>query len=95
MGSAVEVLDLFSAAAGGWSLGMHRAGFKTIAACEAVEWRRQLYAVNNPGVRIYDDVRTLTADQLVRDLGRIPGIIVGSPPCPEFSSVNTKQRGRG
>lgn len=30
-------LDLFSAAAGGWSLGLHRAGFVTVAACEIVE----------------------------------------------------------
>lgn len=89
----MEVLDLFSAAAGGWSLGMHRAGFKTIAACEFVEWRRALYSQNNPGVLIYDDVRTLTADQLIRDLGRLPSIIVGSPPCQDISSANTKGKG--
>ena len=41
----MRALDLFSAAAGGWSLGLHRAGFVTIAACEIVEWRRILYAV--------------------------------------------------
>jgi len=29
-----EIVDLFSGAAGGWSLGMHRAGYRTIAACE-------------------------------------------------------------
>lgn len=90
---AIEVLDLFSAAAGGWSLGMHRAGYKTIAACEFVDWRRALYQQNNPGVRIYDDVRTLTADQLVRDLGRLPAVIVGSPPCQDISSANTKGKG--
>lgn len=89
----MEVLDLFSAAAGGWSLGMHRAGFKTIAACEFVDWRRALYSQNNPGVRIYDDVRTLTADQLVRDLGRLPSVVVGSPPCQDISSANTKGKG--
>ncbi len=89
----MEVLDLFSAAAGGWSLGMHRAGFKTIAACEFVEWRRALYSQNNPGVLIYDDVRTLTADQLIRDLGRLPSVIVGSPPCQDISSANTKGKG--
>jgi DNA (cytosine-5)-methyltransferase 1 len=89
----MEVLDLFSAAAGGWSLGMHRAGFKTIAACEFVDWRRALYQENNPGVLIYDDVRTLTADQLVRDLGRLPSVIVGSPPCQDISSANTKGKG--
>ena len=32
-------------------------GFVTIAACEIVEWRRILYAENNPHVRLYEDVR--------------------------------------
>lgn len=89
----LETLDLFSAAAGGWSLGLHRAGFTTIAACEAIDWRRTLYAQNNPGVPIYDDVRTLTAARLLADLGRLPGIIVGSPPCQDISSANTKGKG--
>lgn len=44
-GGVIEALDLFSAAAaaGGWSLGMERAGFSTMAACEVVPWRRALY----------------------------------------------------
>ena len=91
--TGLTVLDLFSAAAGGWSLGLHRAGFVTLAACEAVDWRRALYASNNPGVPIYDDVRTLTAARLVSDLGRLPDIIVGSPPCQDISSANTKGKG--
>ena len=90
---SIEVLDLFSAAAGGWSLGMHRAGYTTIAACEVEAWRRALYSENNPHVRMYDDVRTLTADRLLRDLGRLPSIVVGSPPCQDISSANTKGRG--
>lgn len=89
----MRVLDLFSAAAGGWTLGMHRAGFQTVAACEAVEWRRTLYAENNPGIPIYDDVRTLDAGRLVSDLGFLPDIIVGSPPCQDISSANTKGKG--
>src|SRR4051812_12781734 len=88
-----SVLDLFSAAAGGWSLGMHRAGFHTVAACEFVAWRRALYLQNNPGVRMYDDVRTLTGEQLLRDIGFLPGIVVGSPPCQDISSANTKGKG--
>lgn len=87
------VLDLFSAAAGGWSLGMHRAGYRTIAACEVIDWRRALYAQNNPGVLIYGDILTLTRERLVRDLGRLPDIIVGSPPCQDISSANTKGLG--
>lgn len=89
----IEVLDLFSAAAGGWSLGMHRAGFATIAACEAVDWRRALYAQNNPGVKVYDDVCTLTASRLLADFGRLPSVVVGSPPCQDISSANTKGKG--
>ncbi|WP_295813527.1 DNA cytosine methyltransferase [uncultured Nitratireductor sp.] len=89
----MRALDLFSAAAGGWSLGLHRAGFLTIAACEIVEWRRILYAENNPHVRIYDDIRGLTATRLVSDLGYLPDIIVGSPPCQDISSANTKGKG--
>jgi DNA (cytosine-5)-methyltransferase 1 len=87
------VLDLFSAACGGWSLGMHRAGFRTVAACEFVDWRRALYGENNPGVLIYDDVRTLTADRIVSDIGYFPRIVVGSPPCQDISSANTKGKG--
>ncbi|REF73564.1 DNA cytosine methyltransferase (plasmid) [Paracoccus versutus] len=89
----MRALDLFSAAAGGWSLGLHRAGFVTIAACEIVEWRRILYAENNPHVRLYEDVRGLTAAHLVSDLGILPDIIVGSPPCQDISSANTKGKG--
>ncbi|MDE3796965.1 DNA cytosine methyltransferase [Sinorhizobium meliloti] len=90
---AIRVLDLFSAAAGGWSLGMHRAGYRTIAACEVIDWRRALYSENNPGVPVYDDVTTLTADRLIRDGVGLPDIIVGSPPCQDISSANTKGKG--
>lgn len=90
---ALSVLDLFSAAAGGWSLGMHRAGFRTIAACEVVDWRRALYSQNNPGVPVYDDVTTLTAGRLIRDGVGLPRIIVGSPPCQDISSANTNGNG--
>jgi DNA (cytosine-5)-methyltransferase 1 len=89
----IRVLDLFSAAAGGWSLGMHRAGYRTIAACEVIHWRRALYSENNPGVPVYDDVTTLTADRLVRDGIGLPDIVVGSPPCQDISSANTKGKG--
>lgn len=89
----MRALDLFSAAAGGWSLGLHRAGFVTIAACEIVEWRRILYAENNPHVRLYEDVRALTAARLVSDLGFLPEIIVGSPPCQDISTANTRGKG--
>ncbi|WP_418025805.1 DNA cytosine methyltransferase (plasmid) [Paracoccus sp. TD-10] len=89
----LRVLDLFGGAAGGWSLGLHRAGLVTVAACEIVEWRRILYSENFPHVRLYADVRDLTAARLVSDLGCLPDIVVGSPPCQDISSANTKGKG--
>jgi DNA (cytosine-5)-methyltransferase 1 len=86
-------LDLCSGGAGGWSLGAHRAGVATAAACEAVPWRRRLFAANFPGVPIYDDLRTLTAAQVRRDLGYFPEFVFGSPPCKEYSSVNSRAGG--
>lgn len=86
-------VDLFSAAAGGWSLGLHRAGFRTVYACEREEWRRTLYSENNPGVPIHDDVTTLTGERIVADLGYVPRFVAGSPPCQDISSANTKGKG--
>lgn len=88
----MNVLDLFCGAAGGWSLGLHRAGFRTVAACEIDPWRRERYLANFPGVRMYDDVRTLSAARLRAD-GISVDVVVGSPPCQDASSANTKGKG--
>jgi DNA (cytosine-5)-methyltransferase 1 len=88
-----RTLDLFCGAAGGWTLGLHRAGFLTVAACEIDSWRRAVFGRNNPSVLLYDDVRTLDADRLLRDLGFLPEIICGSPPCQDASTANVKGRG--
>src|SRR3990167_5968957 len=40
MNDRATVLDLFCGAAGGWSLGLERAGFRTVAACESDPRRR-------------------------------------------------------
>lgn len=89
----MKALDLFCGAAGGWSLGMHRAGYDTVAACEIEPWRRAVFQHNFPDTRMYADVRELSADRLVRDLGELPDIIVGSPPCQDASTANTSGRG--
>lgn len=37
------VLDLFCGGAGGWSLGMHRAGYRTVAGVEIDDRRRAVF----------------------------------------------------
>lgn len=44
------VLDLFAGAASGWSLGMERAGYTVIAACEIDPWRRAVIEARNAGL---------------------------------------------
>jgi hypothetical protein len=63
----LRVLDLFSGI-GAFSLGLERTGgFRTVAFCEIEAFPRKILAKHWPGVPIYDDVRTLTAERLVED----------------------------
>lgn len=80
----LRVLDLFSGI-GGFSLGLERTGgFETVAFCEIEDYPRRVLAKHWPGVPIYDDVRTLTADTLRRD-GIGVDVICGGFPCQDLS----------
>ena len=91
----MNVLDLFSGACGGWSVGLEAAGLNTVAACEVIPWRRERYAYNFPHVKVYDDVRTLTAARLKADGIPHIDVVAGSPPCQDASSANTVKGGQG
>ena len=92
MRSKLKILDLFSGI-GGFSLGLERTGgFETAAFCEIEKYPQEVLKKNFPGVPIYDDIKTLTAERLVRDgIDRID-VITGGYPCQPFS-VAGKQRG--
>jgi DNA (cytosine-5)-methyltransferase 1 len=79
----LRVLDLFSGI-GGFSLGLERAGMRTVAFCEIEEYPRRVLAKHWPNVPIYDDVRTLDADTLQRD-GIAVDVICGGFPCQDIS----------
>lgn len=85
------VLDLFSGI-GGFSLGLERAGMKTVAFCEIDAFCRQVLTRHWPHIPVYGDIRQLTARRLHHD--GIPSIdlICGGYPCQPFS-VAGKQRG--
>jgi DNA (cytosine-5)-methyltransferase 1 len=75
----MRVLDLFSGI-GGFSLGLERAGMKTVAFCECEDFPRRVLAKHWPGIPIYDDVRTLSAERLAAD-GISADLICGGFPC--------------
>lgn len=88
----LKVLDLFSGI-GGFSLGLHRAGMETVAFCEIEPYPQAVLRKNFPGVPIYDDVRTITAERLQTDgIDRVD-LVCGGFPCQPFS-VAGKQQGK-
>lgn len=86
----MNLLDLFSGT-GAFSLGLERAGFKTVAFCEREKACHGRLKKNFPGVIVYDDITTLTASQLTDD-GISVDAICGGFPCQDLSQAGS---GRG
>jgi DNA (cytosine-5)-methyltransferase 1 len=74
----MNVLDLFSGI-GGFSLGLERAGMRTIAFCEIEPYCRAVLAKRWPGVPIHSDVRELSLPRGFAD------VICGGFPCQDIS----------
>ena len=85
----MRVLDLFSGI-GGFSLGLERAGFETVAFCEYDEKCRKVLTKHWPKVKQYNDVRTLTAKDLEDDGITDIGLICGGYPCQPFSTAGKR-----
>jgi len=83
-GSAMRVLDLFSGI-GGFSLGLERAGMETVAFCEYDEKCRKVLSKHWPDVPQYNDVRTLTKEQLDNDGITNISVLCGGFPCQDIS----------
>ena len=84
----MRVLDLF-AGIGGFTLGLERAGFETAAFCEIDPYAQKVLAKHWPGVPIYDDVRTITAERLASD-GVGVDVITGGFPCQDISTAGNQ-----
>ena len=79
----MKVLDLFSGI-GGFSIGLEKAGFETVAFCEIEDYPRAVLRKHWPDTPIYRDIKQLTAEQLRAD-GIVPDVICGGYPCQPFS----------
>jgi len=88
----VRVLDLCSGI-GGFSLGLERAGMKTVAFCEIEPYPQAVLRKHWPEVPIYDDIKKLTAARLAADGITGVDVVTGGIPCQPFS-VAGKQRGK-
>lgn len=90
----MKTVDLF-AGCGGLSLGFQNAGHEILVACElspaAVDCYNQNFNTHE-AVQI-DLSNTAAAIRVLRRYGK-PDIIVGGPPCQDFSSAGQRKEGR-
>lgn len=76
----MNVLDLFSGI-GGFSLGLERAGMRTVAFCEIDPYCRKVLRKHWPDVPIHEDVRRLDASAITNPVD----LVCGGFPCQPFS----------
>ncbi len=82
-----NTVDLFCGA-GGLSYGFVKTGkFHIVAAAENNPNARKTYRRNHKQVLVYDDVRTIDYQEMIRNIGKID-IVIGGPPCQGFSNAN-------
>ena len=89
----LKTLDLFSGI-GGFSIGLERAGFETVAFCEIDKYCRLVLKNHWKDIKVYPDVREITKQQLEEDGCELPEVITGGFPCQPFS-VAGRQKGSG
>ncbi|GAI46790.1 unnamed protein product, partial [marine sediment metagenome] len=80
------VIDLFPGA-GGFSEGFRQAGFKIILGIDKEPRMLSAYRANHPGTEVWE------RDVLTVDPNELPDadVIVGSPPCQDFSTASSKK----
>lgn len=94
-----RVLDLFCGA-GGFSCGFRMAGFKIVLGIDKDEYVAETYRKNHPGAEfLLADITKLKLKRAGTDLvilhyetGEsltipLPEVVIGSPPCPHFSTA--------
>ncbi len=80
---AVRAIDLYSGV-GGWSLGLRLAGVEVVGSYELWGPANETNFKNNSHQAQTVDIRRLAVDDLPSDID----IVVGSPPCTQFSYSN-------
>lgn len=84
----MRAIDLFSGV-GGWSLGLKMAGVKVVDSYEHWDAANETNFRNNGHHANQVDIRTLELSKLPKNID----IVVGSPPCVEFSLSNRGGKG--
>jgi DNA (cytosine-5)-methyltransferase 1 len=82
-GGGMQAIDLYSGV-GGWSLGLRMAGIDVVSSYEWWDQANRTYEINFGQRPVQADLRTLPVDAFPKDVD----LVVGSPPCTQFSYAN-------
>jgi len=85
----MKVLDLFSGI-GGFSYGLDQVGFKTVAFCEMDQYCKLVLQKHWKGVKIYNDVKELKGEEVIKEHGTID-LVAGGFPCQPFSIAGARK----
>lgn len=96
--NGINVISTFSGC-GGSSLGYRMASCKVLGASEFVPAAYETYRANSSSTHLWtDDIREMTGEQMLADVGLSVGeldILDGSPPCSSFSTAGKRSNGWG
>lgn len=87
-------LSFFSGAMG-LDIGIEKAGFETILACEVDASCRKTILKNKPNIALIGDIRDYSSKQIREIAGLSPkqeiDLIIGGPPCQAFSTAGKRK----
>lgn len=85
----------FFTGAMGLDLGIEKAGFKTLLACEVDKASRKTITRNKPDIALIGDIRDYSAEEIREKAGLGLNdeidLIVGGPPCQAFSTAGKRK----
>lgn len=90
----MKVIDLF-AGIGGLSLGFQKAGFEVVAAYDNWQAATDIYKANFKHDVIHKDLSKISDYLILNFKDYHPEVIIGGPPCQDFSSAGKRNENLG
>lgn len=85
----------FFSGAMGMDIGLEKAGFEVLLACEVDKACRRTIQLNKPDIALLGDINNYSSHQIMKAVGMKLGdevdLIVGGPPCQAFSTAGKRQ----